>query len=101
MELPDGDPLCEVRPRGGSSLVKSSPPFVFPPMPTAKMSSPATLAAPPALTGLLCGAKLSVSTIHSPSGASELGKKMRSSPSPMLQSRPIQWYYRRRARELG
>jgi len=66
MEFPYGDPLCEDRPRGGLSLVKSAPPFVFPPLPTAEMPSPATLAAPPALTGLLCGAELSVSTIPSP-----------------------------------
>jgi hypothetical protein len=87
MEFPYGDPLCEDRPRGGSSLVKPAPPFVFPPLPTA------------ALTELLCGAELSVSAIPSPLGASELGKKIRSSPSPLLQSRPFQHYYRR-AREL-
>jgi hypothetical protein len=99
MEFPYGDPLCEDKPRGGSSLVKSAPPFVFPPLPTAEMPSPVTLAAPLALTGLLCGAELSVSTIPSPSRASELGKKIRSSPSPLLQSRPFQQYYRR-ARDL-
>jgi len=99
MELPDGDPLCEDRPRGGSSLVKSAPSFVFPPLSIEEMTSPTTLAAPPALFGLLCGAELSVSTIPSPSGASELGKKIRSSPSSLLQSRPFQQYYRR-AREL-
>jgi hypothetical protein len=63
------------------------------------MPSPATLAAPPALTWLLCGAELSVSTFPSPLGAFELGKKIRSSPSPLLQSRSFQHYYRR-AREL-
>jgi len=99
MEFPYGDPLCEDKPRGGSSLVKSAPPFVFSPLPTAEMPSPVTLAAPLALTGLLCGAELSVSTIPSPSRASELGKKIRSSPSPLLQSRPFQQYYRR-ARDL-
>jgi hypothetical protein len=84
MEFTDGDPLCEDKPRGGSSLVKSAPPFVFPPLPTAEMLAPATLAAPPALIGLLCSAELSVSTIPSPSGASELGRKIRFSPSPLL-----------------
>jgi len=99
MEFPYGDPLCEDRPGGGSSLVKSAPPFVFPPLSATEISSPAALAAPPALTGLLCGAELSVSTIPSLSWASELGKKIRSSPSPLLQSHPFQHYYRR-AREL-
>jgi hypothetical protein len=98
-EFPVGYPLCEDRPGGGSSLVKSVPPFVFPPLPNAEMSSPATLAAPSALTGLLCGAERSVSSVPYLLGASELGKKIRSSPSPLLQSRPFQQYFRR-AREL-
>jgi len=98
-EFPVGDPLREDRSGGGLSLVKSVPPFVFPPLPTAEMPSPATLAAPPALSGLLCGAELSVSFVPSLSGASELGKKIRSSPSHLLQSRPFQQYFRR-AREL-
>jgi hypothetical protein len=89
MEFPFGDPLCEDRPRGGSSLVKLAPLFVFPPLPAAEMPSPATLVAPPAVAGLLCGAELFVSTIPSPSRAFELGKKIRSSPSPLLQSRPF------------
>jgi hypothetical protein len=93
MEFPYGGPLCEDRPRGGLSLVKSAPSFVFPPLPTVEMPSPVTLATPPVLTGLLCGAELSVSTFPSPSGASELGKKIRSSPSPLLQSRPFLHVY--------
>jgi hypothetical protein len=79
-------------------MVESAPLFVFPPLPTAEMPSPATLAAPPALSGLLCGEELSVSSFHSLSGASELGKKLRSSP-PLLQSRSFKQYYRR-AREI-
>jgi hypothetical protein len=98
-EFSVGDPLCEDRFGGGSSLVKSVPPFVFPPLPTAELPSSATLAAPPALTGILCGAELSVSSVPSLSGASELRKKIRSSPSPLLHSRPFQHYFRR-AREL-
>jgi hypothetical protein len=98
-EFPVGDPLREDRSGGGLSLVKSVPPFVFPPLPTAEMPSPATLAVPSALSGLLCGAELSVSFVPSLSGASELGKKIRSSPSHLLQSRPFQQYFRR-AREL-
>jgi hypothetical protein len=97
--FPCGDPLCGDRSRGGSSLVESTPSFVFPPLPTAEMPSPVTLAAPPALSGLLCVEELSVSSFHSLSGASELGKKLRSSPSPLLQSRPFKQYYRK-AREI-
>jgi len=99
LEFPIGDPLCEVRSGAGSSLVKSVPPFVFPPLPNAELPSPATLAAPPALTGLLCDAELSVSSVPSLSRAFELGKKIRSSPFPLLQSRPFQQYFRS-AREL-
>jgi hypothetical protein len=73
--------------------------FVFPPLPTVKTPSPVTLVAPPALTGLLCGAELFASSVPSLSGASELGKKIRFSPSPLLPSRPFQQYFRR-AREL-
>jgi hypothetical protein len=98
-EFPVGVPLCEDRSGGGSSLVKSVPPFVFPHLPTAELPSPATLAASPVSTGLLCGADLSTSSVPSLSGAFELGKKIRSSPSPLLHSRPFQRYFRR-AREL-
>jgi hypothetical protein len=98
-EFPVGVPLCEDRSRGGSSMVKSVPPFVFPPLPTAELPSPTALAASPASTGLLCGADLSVSSVPSLSGAFELGKKIRSSPSPLLHSRPFQRYFRR-AKEL-
>lgn len=55
-------------------MVESASPFVFPPPSNAEMSSLATLAAPQALTGLLCGEELSVSSFPSLSGASELGK---------------------------
>jgi len=99
MVFPCGGPLCGDRSGGGSSLVELAPPFVFPPLPTAEMPSPATLAAPPALSGLLCGEEISVSSFPSLSGAFELGKKLRSSPSPLLQSRPFKQYYRR-AREI-
>jgi hypothetical protein len=98
-ESPVGVPLCEDRSGGGPSLVKLVPLFVFPPLPTVKTPSPTTLVAPPASTGLMCGAELSVSSVPSLSGASELGKKIRSSPSPLLPSRPFQQYFRR-AREL-
>jgi len=98
-EFSVGDPLCEDRSGGGPSLVKSVPLFVFPPLPTAKTPSPATLGAPPASSGFLCGAELSVYSVPSLSGASELGKKIRSSPSPLLHRRPFQQYFRR-AREL-
>jgi hypothetical protein len=99
MVFPCGGPLCGDRSGGGSSLVESAPPFVFPPLPTAEMPSPATLAAPPALSRLLCGEEISVSSFPSLSGAFELGKKLRSSPSPLLQSCPFKQYYRR-AREI-
>jgi len=49
--------------------------------------------------GCPSGVELSVSTIPSPTGASELVKKIRSSPSPLLQSCHFQHYYRR-TREL-
>jgi hypothetical protein len=98
-ESPVGVPLCEDRSGGGPSLVKSVPLFVFPPLPTVKTPSPANLVAPPASTGLLCGAELSVSSVPSLSRASELGKKIRFSPSPLLPSRQFQQYFKR-AREL-
>jgi hypothetical protein len=81
-ESPVEIPLCEDRTGGGLSLVKSVPLFVFPPWPTVKTPSPATLVDPPASTGLLSGTELSDPSVPSHSGASELGKKVRSFPSP-------------------
>jgi hypothetical protein len=43
--------------------------------------------------------EISASSFPSLSWASELGKKLRSSPSPLLQSLPFKQYYRR-AREI-
>jgi hypothetical protein len=96
-ESPVEIPLCEDRTGGGLSLVKSVPLFVFPPLPTVKTPSPATL--PPASTGLLRGTELSDPSVPSHSGESALGKKVRSFPSPLMPSRPFQQYFRR-AREL-
>jgi hypothetical protein len=70
MVFPCGGLLCGDRSGGGSSLVESAPPFVFPPLSTAEMTSPVTLAAPQALSGLLCGEEISVSSFPSLSGAS-------------------------------
>jgi len=99
-EFPVGDPLCEDRSGGGSSLVKSVPPFVFPPLPNAEMSSPATCGCSSGIdwASVWCRT-LCLFCSFSLSGASELGKKIRSSPSPLLQSCPFQQYFRR-AREL-